>query len=173
MRFEVAASHAAGVDKTRLRAMNRELKVVGFLSVGKARESDSGATVGHLQSDRGFGLGTSLAEDSESGQSFVVNLSNQKGFAAFVSLPHLSDLNLASGHVYECSHIPGLRQYARTWRIPRGNSRQRDSRLAPQAHPVSLEPRGNYLGTCAIKRNEQRRPALGVYNSGRVLRRYP
>lgn len=128
--------------------MNRGLKIVGFLSVSKSRKRGPGAAVSHFHPDRGFGLGTCLAEDSESGQCFVVNLSNQKRFAAFIPFPDLSDLNLASGHVYECSHIPGRRQYARPRRILRGNSLWRDTLLVTQTHLLPASLGKLFVGLC-------------------------
>lgn len=74
------------------------LEFVGFLGVGKAGEGGRRAVAGYLYADGGVALRAGLAEDSESGQRFAINLGNQEVFPAFVPLPNLADLNLPHGH---------------------------------------------------------------------------
>ena len=54
-----------------------------------------------------FGFRAGFAEDGEGGQGFVVNLSNQIGFAGIFLLPDLADLEFAGGHMTNVVRIAG------------------------------------------------------------------
>ena len=74
-------------------------ELVGFLGVAEAWEGVGGAFAVNFDFHRAFGFGAGFAEDGEGGQGFVVNLSNQVGFAGVVLLPDLADLEFAGGHI--------------------------------------------------------------------------
>jgi hypothetical protein len=78
--------------------LKARLEGVGLLGVGEAGEGLRGAALVHFDFYGAFGFGTGLAEEGVGGDSFVVNLSDQIGFAGFVLFPDLADLNLARGH---------------------------------------------------------------------------
>ena len=77
----------------------RSLELVGFLGIAKAWQSVGWAFAVHFHFHRAFAFGAGFAKDGESGQSFVVNLSNQIGFAGIFLLPDLADLEFARGHM--------------------------------------------------------------------------
>ena len=54
-----------------------------------------------------FGFRAGFAQDGEGGQGFVVNLSNQIGFAGVFLLPDLADLDFAGGHITNVERISG------------------------------------------------------------------
>jgi hypothetical protein len=56
-------------------------ELVGFLGVAETWKSVGWALAVHFHFHRAFAFGAGFAKDGESGQSFVVNLSNQIGFA--------------------------------------------------------------------------------------------
>jgi hypothetical protein len=74
------------------------LEVVGFLGVGEAGEGVCGALAVDFYLLGALVFGARLAQDCVGGQGFVVNLSNQIGFAGVVFLPDLTDLYLTGGH---------------------------------------------------------------------------
>jgi hypothetical protein len=74
------------------------LEVVGFLGVGEAREVVCGALAVNFYFFGALVFGAGFAQDGVGSQGFVVNLSNQIGFAGVVFLPHLADLYLTGGH---------------------------------------------------------------------------
>jgi hypothetical protein len=78
---------------------------VRFLGVAEARESVGGAFAVHFDFHRAFGFGSGFAQDGEGGQGFVVNLSNQIGFAGIFLLPDLADLEFARGHITNVDRI--------------------------------------------------------------------
>jgi hypothetical protein len=67
-------------------------ELVGFLGVAEAREGVRGAFAVDFDFFRAFAFCAGFAEDGEGGQGFVVNLSNQIGFAGIVLFPDLADL---------------------------------------------------------------------------------
>jgi hypothetical protein len=74
-------------------------KLVGFLGVAEAGESVGGAFAVDFYFYRTFAFGAGFAQDGEGREGFVVNLSNQIGFAGIFLLPDLADLEFASGHM--------------------------------------------------------------------------
>jgi len=80
---------------------------VGFLGVAEAWEGVGGAFAVHFHFYGAFGFGTGFAQDGEGGQGFVVNLSNQVGFAGVFLLPDLADLEFARGHMTNVVRIGG------------------------------------------------------------------
>ena len=150
--------------------VDRDLEMLGFVGESEAGKRGSGTEASHFHTKRGIGLRADLAEHGKSGESFVVNLCNQIGFSTLV-LPDLAALHFASAHVYECSHIPARRQYTKPGQILQRNSRQGEPRFALGTGSFS-QARGNYLRRNTIKGSVTWRPALGVYNPGRVLRRF-
>ena len=74
-------------------------ELVGFLGVAETGESVGRAFAVHFHFHRAFAFGAGFAQDGESGQGFVVNLSNQIGFAGIFLLPDLADLEFARGHM--------------------------------------------------------------------------
>jgi hypothetical protein len=81
------------------------LEIVGFLGVGEAWEVADGAFAIYFDFFGPFVFGAGFAEDGEGGQSFVVKLSNQIGFAGVVFLPDLADLDFAGGHITNVDRI--------------------------------------------------------------------
>jgi hypothetical protein len=79
---------------------NRDARLegVGFLGVGEAGEGLRAAALVHFHFYGAFGFGAGLAEEGVGGDGFVVNLSDQIGFAGFVLFPDLADLNFPGGH---------------------------------------------------------------------------
>ena len=75
------------------------LEIVGFLGVAKAWESEGRALAVNFDFRGAFAFGAGFAENGESGQGFVVNLSNQIGFAGIVLPPDLTDLKFTRGHL--------------------------------------------------------------------------
>jgi hypothetical protein len=80
---------------------------VGFLGVAEAWEGVGWAFAVHFYFYGAFGFGAGFAKDGEGGQGFVVNLSNQIGFARVFLLPDLADLEFASGHMTNVERIAG------------------------------------------------------------------
>ena len=76
----------------------RSLELVGFLGIAKAWQSVGWAFAVHFHFHRAFAFGAGFAQDGEGGEGFVVNLSNQIGFAGIFLLPDLADLEFAGGH---------------------------------------------------------------------------
>ncbi len=74
-------------------------ELVGFLGVAEAGEGVGRAFAVHFDFYGAFAFGAGFAEDGEGGQGFVVNLSNQIGFAGIFLLPDLADLEFARGHM--------------------------------------------------------------------------
>jgi hypothetical protein len=77
----------------------RSLELVGFLGIAKAWQSVGWAFAVHFHFHRAFAFGAGFAQDGEGGEGFVVNLSNQIGFAGIFFLPDLADLEFARGHM--------------------------------------------------------------------------
>jgi hypothetical protein len=82
-------------------------KLVGFLGVAEAWEGVGGAFAVDFNFYGAFGFRAGFAEDGEGGQGFVVNLSNQIGFAGVFLLPDLADLEFAGGHITNVVRIGG------------------------------------------------------------------
>jgi len=80
---------------------------VGFLGVAEAWEGVGGTFAVYFYFYGAFGFGAGFAEDGEGGQCFVVNLSNQIGFAGVFLLPDLADLEFARGHMTNVVRIGG------------------------------------------------------------------
>ena len=78
---------------------------VGFLGVAEAWECVGWAFAVYFYFHRAFALGASFAKDGEGRESFVVNLSNQIGFAGIFLLPDLADLEFAGGHITNVDRI--------------------------------------------------------------------
>ncbi len=68
------------------------------MGVTETRQGLRGASLVHFDFYGAFGFGAGFAEESEGGDGFVVNLSNQIRFAGFVLFPDLADLDFARGH---------------------------------------------------------------------------
>jgi hypothetical protein len=83
-------------------------ELVGFLGVAEAWESVGWAFAVYFYFHRAFAFCAGFAEDSESGEGFVVNLSNQIGFACIFLLPDLADLEFAGGHITNVDRIRRL-----------------------------------------------------------------
>jgi hypothetical protein len=81
------------------------LKLVGLLGVAEAGEGVGGAFPVNFYFNGAFGFGAGFAEYGEGSQGFVVNLSNQIGFAGIVLLPDLADLEFAGGHTTNVDRI--------------------------------------------------------------------
>jgi hypothetical protein len=82
-------------------------ELVGFLGVTKAWEGVGWAFAVYFYFNGAFGFCAGFAEDGEGGQGFVVNLSNQIGFAGVFLLPDLADLEFARGHMTNVVRIGG------------------------------------------------------------------
>jgi hypothetical protein len=67
-------------------------ELVGFLGIAEAWQGVRGAFAIDFDFFRAFTFCAGFAKDGEGGQGFVVNLSNQIGFAGIVLLPDLADL---------------------------------------------------------------------------------
>ena len=80
-------------------------ELVGFLGVAETGEGVGRAFAVHFYFYGAFGFGAGFAEDGEGGQRFVVNLSNQIGFARVFLLPDLADLEFAGGHITNVDRI--------------------------------------------------------------------
>jgi len=80
-------------------------ELVGFLGVAETGEGVGWAFAIHFYFNRAFGFGAGFAQDGESGQGLVVNLSNQIGFAGIFLLPDLADLEFACGHMTNVDRI--------------------------------------------------------------------
>jgi len=80
-------------------------ELVRFLGVAEAGEFVGGAVAVHFDFHGAFAFCAGFAEDSEGGQGFVVNLSNQIGFAGIFLLPDLADLEFAGGHITNVDRI--------------------------------------------------------------------
>jgi hypothetical protein len=80
-------------------------ELVGFLGVAEAWESISWAFAVYFYFNGAFGFRAGFAKDGEGGEGFVVNLSNQIGFAGIFFLPDLADLEFASGHITNVDRI--------------------------------------------------------------------
>jgi hypothetical protein len=72
--------------------------VVGFLGVGETGESLRRAALIDFNLYGALGFGAGLAEQGESCDSFVVNLSNQIRFTGIIFLPDLANLDLSNRH---------------------------------------------------------------------------
>jgi len=82
-------------------------KLVRLLGVAEAWEGVGGAFAVHFYFYGAFGFCAGFAEDGKGGQGFVVNLSNQIGFAGIFLLPDLADLEFARGHMTNVVRIAG------------------------------------------------------------------
>jgi len=78
---------------------------VGFLGVAEAGEGVGRTLAVYFHFYGTFGFGAGFAEDGEGGQGFVVNLSNQIGFAGVFLLPDLTDLEFPRGHMTNVDRI--------------------------------------------------------------------
>jgi hypothetical protein len=78
---------------------------VGFLGVAEAWESVGWAFAVHFYFHRAFAFGAGFAQNGEGCEGFVVNLSNQIGFAGIFLLPDLADLEFAGGHITNVDRI--------------------------------------------------------------------
>jgi hypothetical protein len=72
---------------------------VRFLGIAEAWEGVGWAFAVHFDFYGAFGFCAGFAEDGEGRQGFVVNLSNQIGFARIFLLPDLADLEFTRGHM--------------------------------------------------------------------------
>ena len=93
-------------------------ELVGFLSVAEAWEGVGRAFAVHFYFNGAFGFGAGFAKDGEGGQGFVVNLSNQIGFAGIFLLPDLADLEFAGGHMTNVVRIAGSVNMSARGRFP-------------------------------------------------------
>ena len=80
---------------------------VGFLGVAEAWKGVGGAFAVYFDFHRTFAFCAGFAEDGEGGEGFVVNLSNQVGFAGTFLFPNLADLEFARGHITNVVRIGG------------------------------------------------------------------
>lgn len=80
---------------------------VGFLRIAEAWEGVGRAFAIYFYFHGAFGFRAGFAQDGEGGQGFVVNLSNQIGFAGVFLLPDLADLELTRGHITNVVRIAG------------------------------------------------------------------
>ncbi len=78
--------------------MRAGLELVGFLGVGESGEGLSGAATVHFDFYGAFGFGAGLAQEDVGCDGFVVNLSNQIGFARIVLAPDLAYLDFPDRH---------------------------------------------------------------------------
>lgn len=78
--------------------MTFDLKLVRFLGVGEAGQGLGSAVTVHFDFYRAFGFGTGLAQEGVGGDGFVVNLSNQIGFARIILPPDLPYLDFPDRH---------------------------------------------------------------------------
>ena len=83
------------------------LEIVGFLGVAETGDGVGRALAADFDLYRALAFGAGFAEDGESGEGFVVNLSNQIGFAGIFLLPDLADLEFACGHLPNVDRIAG------------------------------------------------------------------
>jgi len=82
-------------------------KLIGFLGVAEAWEGVRRAFAVYFYFHGAFGFGAGFAEDGEGSEGFVVNLSNQIGFAGIFFLPDLADLEFTGGHMTNVVRIAG------------------------------------------------------------------
>ena|ERR1700730_16031940 len=85
----------------------KPLELVGFLGVAESWEGVGRAFAVYFYLYGAFGFSAGFAEDGEGGEGFVVNLSNQIGFAGIFLLPDLADLEFACGHMTNVDRIGG------------------------------------------------------------------
>ena len=81
------------------------LEIVGFLGVAETGDGVGWTLAADFDLHRALAFGSGFAEDGESGEGFVVNLSNQIGFAGIFLLPDLADLEFARGHLPNVDRI--------------------------------------------------------------------
>jgi hypothetical protein len=81
-----------------LEVRGKSLKRVGFLGVTETWQGLRGAASVYFDFYGAFRFGTGFAEEGVGGDGFVVNLSNQIGFARIIFFPDLADLDLADRH---------------------------------------------------------------------------
>jgi len=98
-RSETTSENIKGITAGgEIRPSATRLEVVGFLGVGETGKSLRRAALIDFNLYGALGFGTGLAEQGESCDSFVVNLSNQIRFAGIIFLPDLANLDLSNRH---------------------------------------------------------------------------